>query len=620
MKNRVAVAVVRALSLCALAAVSSVSCAKVTVRKVPTPTQYINLTTDQANALQKEADAMEGLRFYLPRPFVSVFESFPIGTDIYLAHGTVSADGQFVYINSIAPLTTRVDVTRPASAAEVANFPAVPAAAIIVPRAQNAGRNGASGTLRSGEPEDDDASALTSLDERLAALEKLVAEGRIDAAVASKSAKDAIDAAKESKDASADAAEHAADVKKAAADAGKRGSAASAETGKNSRTMANSNGAFAYTPLRGNLDIVYLPDFDEQYVVSSQANLGNASFMMNMGQGWSLQGFNSISDNSELNKRIFALIDKASELAFMAADAGMAALFPPTGALAAADRLASLRSGDSEPLTLPAGTPVTLRIVVVHYAAKGLYPVIKPRELKEAGSSRLFLDLYASRNASGSVLSYNAAAIDRAIDHYDQLQRRFTVPVYPYQYISFNTFRYVSIEALTPAGSGRGELYDKTGTAGDPGDRQAADLADLLRELLKQNFGTVSEGGEKPPPTTSSLTPDMIASRLATALNRAETREALAAKLNGALGLSGDDQIKIASMAVSAAEAGSPQTFAVTVTTDKPIASDKLKNAQATLAAAILDLIKAEDGDKPGPVAQAITSADQIVITTQVTE
>ena len=30
------------------------------------------------------------------------------------------------------------------------------------------------------------------------------------------------------------------------------------------------------------------------------------------------------------------------------------------------------------------GTPVTLKVVIVHYAAKGLYPVIKPRELKSA--------------------------------------------------------------------------------------------------------------------------------------------------------------------------------------------------------------------------------------------
>ncbi len=59
--------------------------------------------------------------------------------------------------------------------------------------------------------------------------------------------------------------------------------------------------------MRGNMDIVYLPDFEEQYVVSSRANLGNANFQINLGQGWSLQGFNSLSDNSAINKRVFTL-------------------------------------------------------------------------------------------------------------------------------------------------------------------------------------------------------------------------------------------------------------------------------------------------------------------------
>jgi hypothetical protein len=488
-----------ALSLSALAlAAGLASCAKVTVRKVPTPTQYTDDQWTKGN-LQAKADAMEGVRFYLPRPFVSVFESFPIGTDIYIAHGTVSPDGEYVYINSITPLTTRVDITRPASAAEVVNFPPVPRGNIFRPLASTGGTSTPPRDIKPhSESEAKPDATKPPIDERIKKLEDLLAASEARAAAVDKAQNDAKKTLDEVRDIAAGASDKKDDESDTDGDSGSAPAQAAGATGRNSRTVTNSNGAFAYTPLRGNFDIVYLPDFDEQYVVSSQANLGNASFQMNMGQGWSLQGFNSISDNTELNKRIFALIDKASELASLAADAGMAALFPPAGLAAAASGV--IKPQSEQAVELPPGTPVSLKIVVVHYAAKGLYPVIKPRELKGTPQSQLFVDLYATRDAQGRLLSFNAEAIDRAIDHYDQLQRRFSVPVYPYQYVSFNTFRYIAIEALTPAGSGYGDLYDKTGTAGDPGDRQVADLADILRDLLKQNGGLAPLTGGNPLP------------------------------------------------------------------------------------------------------------------------
>src|SRR5437016_1705056 len=87
------------LMLLAAAAMLSphVGCASVRVQKVPTPTQYGHWTDD----MQRRADEMRGIRFYLPRPFVNVFESFPIRTDVYLADGVVSADGKYVLIKRI---------------------------------------------------------------------------------------------------------------------------------------------------------------------------------------------------------------------------------------------------------------------------------------------------------------------------------------------------------------------------------------------------------------------------------------------------------------------------------------------------------------------------------------
>ena len=81
--------VIASIATAIVVVLAVVGCSTVTVKKVPTPSQYV-VWTDR---LQAQADDMEGLRFYLPRPFVNVFESFPIRTDIYLAEGVVSADG-----------------------------------------------------------------------------------------------------------------------------------------------------------------------------------------------------------------------------------------------------------------------------------------------------------------------------------------------------------------------------------------------------------------------------------------------------------------------------------------------------------------------------------------------
>jgi hypothetical protein len=430
-----------------------VGCAQVKVHKVPTPTQYsfagVNTWTA---AMQEKADKMEGLRFYLPRPFVNVFESFPVATDLYLAKGRVSADNKFVVIDSVIPITTRGDFE--SGTPKEFSGTAVPKSLVF--------RRSASGPPANLPPTL--ATPRSSSDEGESALSRLADEAQRAAERAGASAADAKIAAAEAEG-----------TKPSAGEAG------AAKTGVSSRKVTNNNGAFAYTPLRGNFDIVYLPDFDEQYVVSSKANLGNANFELNLGQGWSLQGFNSLTDNSELNKRIFSLIDTASELAKSAATAGLGSIMPTAGLGALAETLATPRSGDE--MQESAGTPVALKIVVVHYAAKGLYPVIKPRELAGQSVPGLVIDV-AKRAEGGEVKLPSPSEVKAAVERLDVHQRRSTLPVYPYQYVSFNTFRYLAIQVLKPDGLPFDELYDKSGTKGDAGDRQAFDMADVMQKLL----------------------------------------------------------------------------------------------------------------------------------------
>jgi len=397
-------------------------CASVSVRKVPSPAQYKDWNDD----LQKQADAMEGVRFYLPRPWVNVFESFPIATDVYLASGMVSPDGRYVIVTQIVPATSAAELETP-KGGKIPNL-TVPSDWIFPAQRDAEARDGQGVPRSEPEPQGDGKEPEQPVEQPQEEPEE----------------------------------------------------PEQPRTGQNQRSVTNDNGAFAYQPMRGNMDLVYLPDFDEQYVASSKANLGNAEFQLNLGQGWSLQGFNSLADNFELNKRLYALIDKASEMATQIASAGTSRLVDSINK--ASEGLARPRSGTDLVTAKGQGSQVTLKIVVVHYAAKGLYPVIKPRELMGSVKRPMLLNLQEQQPLfRGSLTS---AQVEYAVDRFDALQRRFTVPIYPYQYLSFNTFRYMAIEVLSPNGAPFGNLYDKTGTQGEAGDRQAADLADEIRRLL----------------------------------------------------------------------------------------------------------------------------------------
>lgn len=72
-------------------------CADVSVRKVPTPAQYDNWDDPK----QAQADAIEGVRYYLPRPYVAVKKEFPFSSKTFLIHGTLSADGHTVVLDGV---------------------------------------------------------------------------------------------------------------------------------------------------------------------------------------------------------------------------------------------------------------------------------------------------------------------------------------------------------------------------------------------------------------------------------------------------------------------------------------------------------------------------------------
>jgi len=441
-------------------------CAYVRVRKVPSPLDYKEWTDEQ----QRRADAMEGFRFYLPRPFVNVIEPFPVATDIYIVNGIVSPDGQYVLVSEVrsdSPLRNYFASTLTKEGGVMLDIPKK----IIQPPSETTVEMVEKVLSKAAETPEGQ-SETTPTDKLKDEIDKSVAEAKESVAEVKKSAEEA----KESAESARLATEEA--------------ESGQPVTGINEQAIKNDNAAFAYQPLRGNFDIFYLPDFEEQYVVSSQGNLGNAQFMLNMGQGWSMQAFNSLVDNSEINNRIFDLIDKSMAIGEAVAAAALGV--PPSGvteALVSAATPSAQAALEGDRLGT-AGTKVTLKIVVVQYAAMGLYPVIKPRELKQQMPSVVVIDYVNKKPVVKRVDEITDQDILKEIKKFGLDRGRFTIPVYPYQYISFNTFRYMAIEVLTKNGSPFGTLYDKTGTTGGTSKEQDTNLSNALSQVLKTKDGS----------------------------------------------------------------------------------------------------------------------------------
>jgi hypothetical protein len=328
------------LALLATAALLA-GCASVKVHKV-----------DRATG-QVVANSAEGLRFYLPRPYISVFEPFIVASEVYLARGEMSPDSSHVLLTEV-----------PRGLAEIV--------------AQGGGTTGMG--------------RLLSIDAARVQVAPSVTGGAQSAAAPATSA------------ASAPAA---------AASAARPVVAGGVLNVK----ATNDNSAFAVTPQPRYFNILWLPDFDEQYVVSAKAGLGNAGVVLGFGQGWSLQALEATVDNSALAKPLLdfysGTLGALQKLATAKIEAPLAALTGGGGAGA--------QSAAATATTFAGGTPVTLKVTRVRIVAPGLYPVLKPGE------------------ASGLKLDEAQA-------------RRILAPVPPLTNIAFNTYDVVVIEAARGTG------------------------------------------------------------------------------------------------------------------------------------------------------------------------
>lgn len=320
----------------ALTGLCLAGCASVSVHKLDPKTGQV------------VAGVAEGLRFYLPRPYVSVYEPFIVSSEVYIARGELSPDSTHVLLTQVPEGLTR-----------------------IVGKDLAQGSESGMGALR-----------IDASEVRVA--ERGPGGPQSASAAAPASAASAPEAGKGKTEISGGVLNYKA---------------------------TNDNSAYAVTPQPRYFNILWLPDFDEQYVVTAKAGLGNAGVVMGFGQGWSLQALEATVDNSALAK---PLLDFYAGSLGALQKLATAKIEAPLGVLSGQPQSASAAS-------FQGGTPVTVKVTKVRLVAPGLYPVLKPRE---AGQ----LELEA-----------------------DQAQR-ILAPVQPLTNVAFNTYDVVVIEAARAAG------------------------------------------------------------------------------------------------------------------------------------------------------------------------
>ncbi|WP_426175976.1 hypothetical protein [Massilia sp. TWR1-2-2] len=309
----------------------------------------------------------EGIPFYLPRPYVQVFEPFVIGSTAYLVSGVLSPDGKYLLIDNVKDKNEMSSLFKSDLGKDIATR--IPISAVRNPR---------DAYTVSGAPQGaTETTPVTTPTPAAPGEPKKVDE------------KD--EPAKPSTTSTTD----------------------TPSSGKYGISVTNTTAIFTPTLGRRFFDIVWMPDFDEKYVVQGKPGLGNANIAVTMTQGWGLYGLDAKIDNSAVVKPLldfystsFAALGKLATSKIMPLSAVSGA---PQGAL------------DTAAMT--AGTRVSIKITKVTVAAPGLYPILKPKEVTGASD--------ATPLAEG--------------------QRRF-LPLRPYTNVAFNTYEVVVVEATKPSG------------------------------------------------------------------------------------------------------------------------------------------------------------------------
>lgn len=286
-------------------ALFATACGTTIVKKVPVSANYEGWT----DIHQKEADAIKGFRYYMPRPYFAVKKEFPVESETLLVEGTFSPDGNYLTF----------DVDKKSGLADALGEGSW---SVRVPpiegRPQGDGDGGGDDPAEPAEPEAED-----------------------------------------------------------------KGSESKA-------TLGGEGGPASVVRIGDLFDIVYLPDFTEQYAVQVKPRLSKATLDMSLGHGWMLESAKIEIDNSAVADFLFDQIGSTLDVlrdAFRL-DKGLIA------AAGEEEEEEVEEPTEGEPVDgapQGAGGPQgerddqrrgIVRVQIRKLAIPGVYPILKPREIK----------------------------------------------------------------------------------------------------------------------------------------------------------------------------------------------------------------------------------------------
>jgi hypothetical protein len=145
-------------------------------------------------------------------------------------------------------------------------------------------------------------------------------------------------------------------------------------------TPAPADDGFKTVDLKGNIDVVFLPDFDEQYAVHNCNVLAKSSYGLRFRDGWQLVGVDGKFDSTTVAIALLQTIDSAIQTAQSLA----------TTALDTRSKLAAARKQmNSQGIRDEKGRPMAYVVLEVkrdRVIPPGLYRINKPWEVAEGAA------------------------------------------------------------------------------------------------------------------------------------------------------------------------------------------------------------------------------------------
>jgi hypothetical protein len=270
-----------------------------------------------AQGKEEVNEDVEGIPYYMPRPYLAVYEPFVVDTAPYFVTAQLTSDGKYMQLASLPAALNDPKLSTLIAVPGVSG----PSTGKEVPPTRG---GGSPGVQLMGKP----AGQTTTNENNVP----------VDGNSAGNSPTNTPTNTAKSPSTNAPSASNA---------------------GKGSMKVT-STADYYITPTRRFFDIVYLPDYTDKRIIQVHSGLGQANLSVTLAQGWSL-ALNATVDNSALANELFKTWDTGLQLAQKAATAFA---FPPAGMLQGA----------------VTGPQITCKLIDSTMVAPGLYALPKDVE------------------------------------------------------------------------------------------------------------------------------------------------------------------------------------------------------------------------------------------------